>query len=158
VRAVGDVANSPHFTHIGFDDFRIVVADLTGSPRPNGTKGRQVPFTLFTHPELAHVGMREKEARAKDIKYRLAKLPMAAFLRTRTLDETAGFAKALIEEKENKILGFTALGPNAGEILPVVQLAMKLGINYEEIADLVVTHPTMCEGLVTLFSSVPSVT
>ncbi|EOO00199.1 putative dihydrolipoyl dehydrogenase protein [Phaeoacremonium minimum UCRPA7] len=154
VFAVGDCAGSPHFTHIGFDDFRIVYSYLIGTPKTKGTSGRQVPSTLFTSPELAHVGLHEHEAKAKGIKYRLAKLPMAAFLRTRTLGDTRGFAKALIEADGNGILGFTALGPSAGEMLPVVQLAMKLGVGYQEIAGLVITHPTMCEGLLGLFSMV----
>ncbi|KAJ9139350.1 FAD/NAD(P)-binding domain-containing protein [Pleurostoma richardsiae] len=154
VFAVGDCAGSPHFTHIGFDDFRVVLSYLTGSPRPGGTSGRQVPSTLYTSPELAHVGLREHEAEAQGIRYRLAKLPMAAFLRTRTFGDTRGFAKALVEADGDKILGFTALGPSAGEMLPVVQLAMKLGISYKEIANLIITHPTMCEGLVALFGSI----
>jgi pyruvate/2-oxoglutarate dehydrogenase complex dihydrolipoamide dehydrogenase (E3) component len=92
---------------------------------------------------------------AKGIKYRLAKLPMLGFLRTRTLGETDGFAKALIEADGDKILGFTALGSGAGELLPAVQLAMKLGIDYQELANLVITHPTLCEGLVYMFAGVP---
>ncbi len=94
-----------------------------------------------------------EEAKASNARYRLTKLPMAAFLRTRTLDETDGFAKAwsrwrMIHPRLH------ALGPNAGELLPVVQLAMKLGIAYQEIANLVITHPTMGEGLTGLFGSV----
>jgi pyruvate/2-oxoglutarate dehydrogenase complex dihydrolipoamide dehydrogenase (E3) component len=155
VFAVGDCAGSPHFTHIAYDDFRLVSSYLTGSPRPGGKAGRQVPSVLFTHPELAQVGLREKEAKARGVPYRLTKLPMAAFLRTRTHGQMEGFAKALVEENGNQILGLTALGEGAGELLPVVQLAMKLGIPYTELADLVITHPTLNEGLVALFSSVP---
>jgi len=157
VFAVGDCAGSPYFTHMGFSDFRIVYSCIAGQPRPGGTTGRQVPSTLFTAPELAHVGLREKEAAAAGIRYRVSKLPMAAVLRTRTLGpgQTAGFAKALVEADGERILGFTALGPSAGEMLPVVQLAMKLGASYKEIADLIITHPTMCEGLPSLFAAVP---
>ena len=112
---------------------------------------------LYTSPELAHVGLREKEAKVQGIKYRMAKLPMAGFLRTRALGETEGFAKVLVEgEGEgDKILGFTALGPMAGEMLPVVQMVMKLGLSYKEVEGLVVVHPTMCEGLVDLMRGVP---
>lgn len=156
VFAVGDCAGSPHFTHMGWDDYRVVLAALTGAPREGGTTARQVPSVLFTTPELAHVGLREREAKAKGISYRLAKLPMAAFLRTRTLGETAGFAKVLVETGGgDKVLGFTALGPSAGELLPVVQLVMKLGLSYKEVANLIMVHPTICEGLVDLFRSVP---
>jgi pyruvate/2-oxoglutarate dehydrogenase complex dihydrolipoamide dehydrogenase (E3) component len=155
VFAVGDCAGSPYFTHIGWDDYRVLLASLTGSPREGGTTGRQIPSVLFTSPELAHVGLREHEARAKGIPYRLAKLPMTGFLRTRALGETTGFAKVLVEADGDKVLGFTALGPSAGELLPVVQLVMKLGLPYQEISDLIVVHPTMCDGLVDLFQSVP---
>ncbi|KAK4442915.1 leghemoglobin reductase [Podospora aff. communis PSN243] len=155
VFAVGDCAGSPYFTHIGWDDYRVVLASLTGAPRKGGTANRQVPSVLFTSPELAHVGLREKEAQSQEIPYRLAKLPMEAFLRTRALGDTDGFAKVLVEAEGDKVLGFTALGPQAGEMLPVVQLVMKLGLSYKEIADLIIVHPTMCEGLVDLFRSVP---
>jgi pyruvate/2-oxoglutarate dehydrogenase complex dihydrolipoamide dehydrogenase (E3) component len=116
---------------------------------------RQVPFTLFTDPEFAHVGLREHEARKQDVQYRLAKLPMAAFLKTRTLGSTVGFAKLLVAQNSDVILGFSAIGPGAGELLPVIQLAMKKDIPYTDIADLVITHPTLSEGLVALCGSVP---
>jgi pyruvate/2-oxoglutarate dehydrogenase complex dihydrolipoamide dehydrogenase (E3) component len=114
-----------------------------------------VPFTLFTDPEFAHVGLREHEAKEKDIQYRLAKLPMGAFLKTRTLGASEGFAKVLVAKDSDVILGFSAIGPGAGELLPVIQLAMKKGLPYSDIADLVITHPTLSEGLVALLSSVP---
>ena len=162
VFAVGDCAGSPYFTHAGWDDYRVLLGSLTGRPREGGTRGRQVPSTLFTSPELAHVGLREHEAEARGIAYRLAKVSMAdSFLRTRTLGvvdgETGGFAKVLVQHEADGdlVLGFTALGPGAGELLPVVQLAMKLGASYREIADLIIVHPTLCEGLVDLFRSVP---
>ncbi|USP78590.1 Dihydrolipoyl dehydrogenase [Curvularia clavata] len=155
VFAVGDCAGSPHFTHIGFDDFRIVRDLLLNKGSQRSTKGRQVPYTLYTDPELAHVGLSERVAKTAGIQYRLSKLPMAAFLRTRTMGATRGFAKALVSATDDTILGFTALGPRAGEMLPVVQLAMTSGLPYTSIADLIVTHPTMNEGLVSLFGSVP---
>jgi pyruvate/2-oxoglutarate dehydrogenase complex dihydrolipoamide dehydrogenase (E3) component len=153
VYAVGDCAGSPHFTHIAFDDHRVVLRAIRGET--STTLGRQVPYTLFTDPELAHVGLHEHEARHQGISYRLAKLPMAAVLRARTLGETAGFLKALIGE-DDRILGFTALGVGAGELLAPVQLAMVTGLPYTALAELVVTHPTLTEGLVYLFSSVPA--
>ena len=155
--AVGDCANSPHFTHVGFDDFRIVQDVLTGKANTSQARRfvRQVPFTLFNDPEVAHVGLREHEARAQGLRYRLTKLPMMAFLRTRTLGETTGFAKALIAQ-DDTILGLTTIGPGAGELLPVVQLAMKKKLPYTDIAELVITHPTLSEGLVALFGAVPA--
>jgi pyruvate/2-oxoglutarate dehydrogenase complex dihydrolipoamide dehydrogenase (E3) component len=153
--AVGDCARSPHFTHIGFDDFRVVRDFLNSTTPVRSTASRQVPHTLYTSPELAHVGLSEDEALKKGIAYRLAKLSMAAFLRTRTMDATSGFAKALVSATGDTILGFTALGPRAGELLPVVQLAMANGLPYTSLTELIVTHPTMNEGLVSLFGSVP---
>jgi pyruvate/2-oxoglutarate dehydrogenase complex dihydrolipoamide dehydrogenase (E3) component len=152
VYAVGDCAGSPHFTHIAFDDYRIVQRTLRGERRT--TAGRQVPYALFTDPELGHVGLREVDARQQGIAYRLAKLPMAAVLRTQTLGETEGFLKALIGD-DDRILGFTVLGVSAGELVAPVQLAMSAGLPYTALRDLIVTHPTLTEGLVYLFSSVP---
>ncbi|KAH7324222.1 hypothetical protein B0I35DRAFT_348021 [Stachybotrys elegans] len=159
VYASGDCAGSPHFTHIAYDDHRVIYSHITGSPRPNGTLGRQVANVLFTSPELATVGLTEREAQAKGIPYRLVKAPMAHFLRARTLgpEATRGLAKALIEEDGEKILGFTILGPGAGELLPVVQLAMKLGASYEEVKNLPIAHPSLSEDLaIALFSQVSS--
>jgi pyruvate/2-oxoglutarate dehydrogenase complex dihydrolipoamide dehydrogenase (E3) component len=152
VYAVGDCAGSPHFTHIAFDDYRIVQRTLRGERHT--TTGRQVPYVLFTDPELAHIGLRETDARRQGVHYRLAKLPMAAVLRTQTLGETQGLLKALIDD-DDRILGFTALGVGAGELLAPVQLAMSVGLPYTSLRDLIITHPTLTEGLVYLFSSVP---
>ncbi|HEY5253201.1 MAG TPA: FAD-dependent oxidoreductase [Acidobacteriaceae bacterium] len=118
VWAIGEVAGSPQFTHISVDDFRIVHANLTGGNRV--TTGRQVPYCLFTDPELAHIGLHETEARAQGIAYRLFKVPMETNLRARTLSETRGFVKALVEMNSDRILGFTAFGAGAGEILAAV--------------------------------------
>ncbi|AXC16222.1 PF00070 family, FAD-dependent NAD(P)-disulfide oxidoreductase (plasmid) [Acidisarcina polymorpha] len=152
VFAVGDCAGSPQFTHIAYDDYRVVQRVMKGESAT--VSGRQVPYTLFTDPELAHVGLHEHEAKEQGIEYRLLKLPMAAVLRTRTLGETAGFLKALIAA-DDLILGFTALGVGAGELLAPVQLAMSAGLPYTALRDLIVTHPTMSEGLMNLFSSTP---
>ncbi|ORY16189.1 FAD-dependent pyridine nucleotide-disulfide oxidoreductase [Clohesyomyces aquaticus] len=153
--AVGDCAGSPHFTHVAFDDFRIVRDYLNDNSSPRSTVNRQLPYTLYTDPELAHVGLSESAAQKAGIQYRLAKLPMAAFLRTRTMDATTGFAKALVSAADDAILGFTALGPRAGELLPVVQLAMSVGLPYMSLSGLIITHPTMSEGLVSLFGAIP---
>jgi pyruvate/2-oxoglutarate dehydrogenase complex dihydrolipoamide dehydrogenase (E3) component len=154
--ASGDCAGSPHFTHMGFDDFRVIRDFLLKKQPLRSTKNRQVPYTLYTNPELAHVGLSENDARKAGVEYRLAKIQMAASLRTRTMDATRGFAKALVSASDDTILGFTALGPRAGELLPVVQLAMSAGLPYTSISGLIITHPTLNEGLVELFSNVPS--
>ena len=153
VFAVGDCARSPQFTHIAYDDFRIVRDTLAGKHRVSS--GRQVPSCLFTDPELARVGLSESEARQKGIAYRLVRIPMNAVLRTRTTDETDGFLKALISVDNDSILGFTGVGANAGEMLAPAQLAMSAGLPYTSLRDLVITHPTFTEGLVYLFSAVP---
>jgi pyruvate/2-oxoglutarate dehydrogenase complex dihydrolipoamide dehydrogenase (E3) component len=155
VWAIGEVAGSPLFTHISADDFRVVHGNLTGDKRV--TTGRQVPFCLFTDPELARIGLNEKEARAKGIAYRLFKVPMDANLRARTLSETRGFIKALVEADGDRVLGFTAFGIGAGEIMATVQIAMLAGLPYTALRDAVLTHPTLAEGLIPLFASAPSV-
>ena len=154
VWALGDCAGSPHFTHIAFDDFRVVRENLAGRHRV--TTGRQVPFCLFTDPEVARVGLSESEAKQQGIAYRLAKIPMMGVLRSRTLSETRGFLKALVSAEDDRILGFTGFGVGAGEIMAPVQLAIKTGLPYTELRDLILTHPTLAEGLVSLFSTVPA--
>jgi pyruvate/2-oxoglutarate dehydrogenase complex dihydrolipoamide dehydrogenase (E3) component len=156
VWAVGDVAGGPHFTHISADDFRVALTNLTGGNRV--TTGRQVPFCLFTGPELARVGLSEKEAKARGIPYRLFRIPVAdAILRVHTLSETRGFLKALVEIDSDHILGFTAFGVGAGEIMSSVQIAMIAGLPYTVLRDAVIAHPTLSEGISELFASPSSV-
>jgi pyruvate/2-oxoglutarate dehydrogenase complex dihydrolipoamide dehydrogenase (E3) component len=155
VWAIGEVAGSPQFTHVSVDDFRVVYDSITGGQRV--TTGRQVPFCLFTDPEFARVGLSEKEAKAQGIAYRLFKIPMEAVMRASTLSETQGFLKALVETDGNRILGFTGFGVGVGEILSSVQIAMLAELPYAALRDAILTHPTLVEGLIPLFSSVPSV-
>jgi pyruvate/2-oxoglutarate dehydrogenase complex dihydrolipoamide dehydrogenase (E3) component len=152
VWANGEVAGSPQFTHIAFDDFRILRANLSGGNRV--TTGRQVPFSMFTDPELARVGLSEVEARDKGIPYRLFKIPMASVLRTRTLSEMRGFMKALVG-KDDRILGFTVFGVDGGEVMSAVQIAMIGNLPYTAVRDAILAHPTLMEGLIVLFSSTP---
>ena len=153
VWAVGDCAGSPHFTHISFDDHRVVRDNILGGLRV--TTGRQVPFCMFTDPEFARIGLSETEAKARGIEYRLAKIPMVTVLRTRTLSETRGFMKALIDTRSDRILGFTVFGVEAGEIMASVQVAMIAGLPYTALRDAIFTHPTMLEGLNAVFAEVP---
>jgi pyruvate/2-oxoglutarate dehydrogenase complex dihydrolipoamide dehydrogenase (E3) component len=153
VWAIGEVAGSPQFTHISFDDFRVIRDNLAGKDRT--TTGRLVPYTLFTDPELARVGLNEAEAKSNGTSYRLFKVPMAAVLRTRTLSETGGFLKALVAE-DDQILGLTVFGTGAGEIMGAVQMAMLGKLPYTAVRDAVITHPTLIEGLVVLFSAKPT--
>jgi pyruvate/2-oxoglutarate dehydrogenase complex dihydrolipoamide dehydrogenase (E3) component len=152
--ALGECAGSPQFTHVSEDDFRIVQANLHGGSR--NTRDRLIPFCLFTDPEIARVGLNENEAVAAGRLYRVAKLPMEAVFRARTLSETRGFMKALVSHETDEILGFTAVGPHAGEVLSVVQTAMMGKLPYTALRDAVFTHPTMAEGLGPLFGEVPT--
>jgi pyruvate/2-oxoglutarate dehydrogenase complex dihydrolipoamide dehydrogenase (E3) component len=120
------------------------------------TTGRQVPFCLFTDPELARIGLSEREAKERGISYRLAKIPMLANLRSRTLSETRGFMKVLIDAQNDRILGFTVFGVGGGEIMSTVQVAMIAGLPYTAMRDAIFTHPTLLEGLIPLFSAVPA--
>jgi pyruvate/2-oxoglutarate dehydrogenase complex dihydrolipoamide dehydrogenase (E3) component len=151
VWAVGEVAGSPQFTHISEDDFRVVRDSMLGGERV--TTGRQVPFCLFTDPEFARVGVTEKEARARSVAYRLFRIPMTSVLRARSLMETRGFLKCLVERDGDKIIGFAALGVGAGEIMGCVQIAMLGGMPYTALREAVLAHPTIPEGLLALFSS-----
>jgi pyruvate/2-oxoglutarate dehydrogenase complex dihydrolipoamide dehydrogenase (E3) component len=154
VWAIGEVAGSPQFTHVSVDDFRVVRDNLTGGHHV--TTGRQIPYTLFTDPELARIGLTEKEAKAQGIAYRLFKIPMQGVLRARTLSETRGFLKALVEVDGDHILGFTAFAVDAGEIMASVQTAMMAGLPYTALRDAIWAHPTLVEGLIALLSSAPS--
>ncbi len=154
VWAMGDCAGSPQFTHVAFDDFRVVRDNLTGGNRT--TRDRLMPFCMFTDPELARVGLNESEAKRQGIGYRLAKLPMAAVLRAVTLSETRGFVKILIDARGDRILGFTALGVEGSEMMAAVQTAMLGGLPYAVLRDAIFTHPTAAEGLNSLLASVPA--
>ena len=146
-------SGQPQFTHVSFDDFRILRDNLAGGNRTTGD--RLVPHCMFTDPQLAHVGLTENEARRQDIEVRVAKLPMSAVLRTQTTGETKGFMKALVAAHDDRILGFTMIGAEAGEVMAAVQTAMIAGLPYTGLRDAVLAHPTMAEGLGGLFSNVP---
>ena len=154
VWAIGDCAGSPHFTHISADDFMVVRDNMAGGNRV--TTGRQVPFCMFTDPELARIGLNETEAKQCGIPYRVAKLPMAAVLRAMTISETRGFMKILVDSTSDRILGFTMFGSEAGEIMTTFQFAMLSGTPYTVLRDAVIAHPTMSEGLIFLLHAVPA--
>ena len=154
VLAIGEAAGSPQFTHVSFDDFRIISANLSGGNRTK--RDRLVPYCMFTDPPLARVGLSEGEAQRQGIAVRVAKLPIAAVLRSRTISETRGFMKTLVEAGGDRILGFTMIGAEAGEVMAVVQTAMLAGMPYTGLRDAIIAHPTMAEGLGALFSNVPA--
>src|SRR5580658_7665927 len=154
VWAVGDCAGSPHFTHISENDFVVVSENIAGGNRV--TTGRQVPFCMFTDPELARIGLSETEAKQRGIPYRLAKLPMASVFRAMTISETRGFMKVLVDTESDRILGFTMFGASAGEVMTTVQMAMLTGSPYTALRDAIISHPTMPEGLFFLLTAVPA--
>ncbi|HXI73397.1 MAG TPA: FAD-dependent oxidoreductase [Verrucomicrobiae bacterium] len=154
VWAAGDCAGSPHFTHISENDFHIIRDNILGGRRV--TTGRQVPFCMFTDPEFARIGLSETEAKERGIAYRLAKVSMAVVFRAKTLSETRGFMKALIDAGSDRILGFAAFGVGAGDTMATVQVAMLAGLPYTALRDAIFTHPTLPEGLIQLFVNVPS--
>jgi pyruvate/2-oxoglutarate dehydrogenase complex dihydrolipoamide dehydrogenase (E3) component len=153
VWAIGECAGSPQFTHISEDDFRIIRDNLAGKNR--STRDRLVAYCMFTDPPLAHVGLSEREAERQGIPARVARLPMNSVLGAQAIDERQGFMKALIGEDHDRVLGFTMIGTNAGEVMTVVHTAMLSGLSYLQLADTAFAHPTMAEGLVSLFSTVP---
>jgi pyruvate/2-oxoglutarate dehydrogenase complex dihydrolipoamide dehydrogenase (E3) component len=154
VWAIGDCAGSPQFTHVSFDDFRVVRDNLAGVGR--STRDRLVPYCMFTDPPLARVGLSERDAQRQGISVRVAKLPISAVLRTRTIGETEGFMKALVDARSDRILGFAMIGAEAGEVIAAVQTAMLAGLPYTGLRDAIIAHPTMAEGLGALLSKVPS--
>jgi pyruvate/2-oxoglutarate dehydrogenase complex dihydrolipoamide dehydrogenase (E3) component len=153
VWAMGDCAGSPQFTHVAGDDFRIIRDNLAGERR--STRDRLVPYCMFTDPPLAHVGLSERNAQRDGIAVRVAKLPMSAVLRTEATDETQGFMKAVVAKDDDLILGFTMIGAEAGEVMAAVQVAMLANLPYQKLRDAILTHPTMAEGLGSLFENVP---
>jgi len=152
VWAIGECAGSPQFTHASMDDFRIIRDNLVG--RSRSTNDRLMPSCLYTDPQVAHVGLSEVEAKRQGISMQVARLPMASVLRTRTIGETDGFMKALLSPEDGRILGFTMIGAEAGEVMTVVQMAMQAKATYTVLRDAVIAHPTMAEGLNVLFSTV----
>jgi pyruvate/2-oxoglutarate dehydrogenase complex dihydrolipoamide dehydrogenase (E3) component len=154
VWAMGECAGSPQFTHVAFDDFRVVHANLNGGNRT--TRDRLVPFCMYTDPELARVGLNESEARRRGTGYRLLTMPVAAVLRTRPLSEPRGFMKMLIAADSDEILGFTMFGAEASELMAAVQTAMVGRVPYTALHSAIYAHPTMAEGLTFLVRIKPT--
>jgi len=152
VWAIGECADSPHFTHVSVDDFRIIRDNLAGGSRSTGD--RLVPYCMFTDPPLARVGLSESEARAQGIAVRVGRLPMRNVHRTAATDETQGFMKVLVGG-DDRILGFTMIGSEAGEVMAAVQTAMLAGLPYQRLRDAVIAHLTIAEGFGPLLANVP---
>ena len=153
VWAVGECAGSPQFTHISEDDFRIIRDNLAGGNR--STLDRLVPYCMFTDPPLAHIGLSEGEAERQGVIARIARLPMDSVLGAQATDQREGFMKALVADGDDRILGFTMIGAAAGEVMAAVHTAMLAGLSYPSLVNAALAHPTMAEGLSSLFSNVP---
>jgi len=119
------------------------------------TRDRLVPYCMFTEPPLARVGLTEGDARRQGVPVRVPRLPTSAVLRTETTDETQGFMKALVAGSDDRILGFAMIGAEAGEVMAVVQTAMLADLPYPKLRDAILAHPTMAEGLGSLFANAP---
>jgi len=150
IYAIGDVKGGPAFTHISYDDFRILRENwLKGG---NATiEGRPVPNCVFIDPQLATVGLNETEAQKGGLDYRVAKLPMTGVARAQEMSETRGFMKAIVDTKTRQILGCTVLGVEGGEIMSMLQIAMMGKLPYPAIKEAIFAHPTLAESLNNLF-------
>lgn len=152
VYAMGDVVGGPAFTHSSYDDHRILRARLLGGERTS-TRGRVVPYTVFIDPQLGRVGMSERQAREQGRAVRVAKLPMSGVIRALETGETRGFMKAVIDAHTDEILGAAVLGVEGGEIMTIIQVAMLGKLTRGAMADAVLTHPLLAEGLNSLFAA-----
>jgi pyruvate/2-oxoglutarate dehydrogenase complex dihydrolipoamide dehydrogenase (E3) component len=141
-------------SHTIHRDSRIVMDNIAGGKR--STCDRLVPYCMFTDPPLAHVGLSEGEAERQVVAVRVGRLPTSAVLRAQAIGETQGSMKILVGANDDRILGFTMIGSEAGEVMAVVQTAIIAGLPYTRLRDAVLTHPTMAEGLGFLLASVPA--
>jgi pyruvate/2-oxoglutarate dehydrogenase complex dihydrolipoamide dehydrogenase (E3) component len=149
--ALGDVAGGPGFSNVARDDFRVLQTNLLG-PGGASTSTRLVPHTVHIAPPLARIGLREADLGPSSGRAEIRKLSMGAISFARDLGETRGFMKAVLERNSGKILGFGMLGPQAGEVTAVVQVAMMGGLRYDVVRDALFSHPTLAEGLNMLFA------
>jgi len=152
VWALGDIKGGPAFTHISYDDFRIIMRNLYGDGKAS-TRERLLPYTVFTDPQIGRIGVGENEARGAGRKIRVAKMPMSWVARALEVDETRGFMKAVVDEETDRILGFSMIGIEAGEIAGAVQIAMMGGLPFTALRDGIFSHPTLLESLNNLFGA-----
>ncbi len=152
IYALGDIKGGPAFTHISYDDYRILEANLLEGGDAT-TEGRLVPYTVFIDPQLGRVGLSEREARAQGLRFRVAKMPMSWVARALETDESRGFMKAIVDGDTDQILGAAILGIEGGEIMAVLQMAMIGGLPYTALRDAIFAHPTLAESLNNLFAT-----
>lgn len=150
VYAIGDVKGGPQFTHISYDDFRIIRTNLIQGGDAT-TRDRLVPYTVFMDPQLGRVGLTETEARSLGLNIRVAKLPMTSVARAIEMSETRGFIKAVVDAATNQILGCAVLGVEGGELMAMIEIAMMGHLPYTVLKDAIFSHPTLAESLNNLF-------
>jgi pyruvate/2-oxoglutarate dehydrogenase complex dihydrolipoamide dehydrogenase (E3) component len=150
VYALGDIKGGPAFTHISYDDFRILRTNLIEKGNAT-TENRIVPYTVFIDPQLGRVGITESEARARNKKFRVAKMPMSYVARALEVDETRGFMKAVVDSESAQILGAAVLGIEGGEIMAMLELAMMGKLPFTALREGIFAHPTLAESLNNLF-------
>jgi pyruvate/2-oxoglutarate dehydrogenase complex dihydrolipoamide dehydrogenase (E3) component len=155
IYAVGDVNGGPAFTHVSYDDYRILKANLLGGGKLT-TTGRLVPWCLFIDPQFGRIGLSENEAKAQGRTVRIAKMPMTSVARAVETGKTRGFMKALVDSKTDEILGAAILGEGGGEIMSMIEIAMMGKLKYTALQNAVLAHPTLAESLNNLFSKLPA--
>ncbi|MEP6687590.1 MAG: mercuric reductase [Gemmatimonadales bacterium] len=155
VYALGDVKGGPAFTHISYDDFRVIRTNLLQGGRACITD-RLIPYAVFIDPQLGRIGLSERDARKQGRTVRVARMPMSHVARALELDEARGFMKALVDPGSGQILGAAVLGIEGGELMAALQLAMMGGVSYDRLRDAVFAHPTLAESLNNLFSTLDS--
>jgi pyruvate/2-oxoglutarate dehydrogenase complex dihydrolipoamide dehydrogenase (E3) component len=152
VYAVGDVTGGPAFTHVSYDDYRILQTNLLqGGSR--STEGRPIPYCVFIDPQLGRIGLTEKQARAHGKKVRVARLPMTSVARALETGKTRGFMKALVDPGTDQILGAAVLGRDGGEVMSMIQIVMMGKLKYQVLHDAILAHPLMAESLNNLFNT-----
>jgi pyruvate/2-oxoglutarate dehydrogenase complex dihydrolipoamide dehydrogenase (E3) component len=151
--ALGDVKGGPAFTHISYDDFRIIRTNLLEGGSAT-IAGRKVPYTVFIDPQLGRAGLGEEEAREQGFNVRVAKIPMNYVSRAVEIDEARGFMKAVVDADTDQILGCAILGVEGGEVAAMIQIAMMGGVPYTILRDTIFAHPTLSESLNTLFAAI----
>ncbi len=153
IYALGDVKGGPQFTHISYDDYRILKSNLLEEGDAT-IEDRLIPRTVFIDPQLGRVGLTEREARARGLRYNLAKMPMAHVARALEVDETRGFIKVLVDPGDEQILGCAVLGIEGGELMSMIQVAMMGRLPYPVLRDAVFAHPTLAESLNSVFAQI----
>lgn len=151
IHALGDVKGGPAFTHISYDDYRVIRTNLLGSGDAT-IAGRLVPYTVFMDPQLGRVGMSERQAREKGLDVKVFTMPMNWVARALEVDESRGFMKAVVGRSDDRILGFAALGIEGGELMAMVEVAMMGGVTASALRNAVFAHPTLAESLNNLFA------